>query len=156
MEAVAIAIAILVLVGISLGIVFAVLIQRMKAAGRDRLQVRFPAQTILRSDLTANFFGLESRGRRQVRGNGVLALTSEELWFSRFTPRNDLAIPLSQIETVRLITSHLGKRIFGRQLLYIQFQTPEGTDAAAWLVAQPEEWQAAIAAYCSSLTDTRE
>jgi hypothetical protein len=33
----------------------------------------------------------------------------------------------------------------GSQLLYVEFQTPEGIDTVAWFVAEPEEWQSAIA-----------
>ena len=136
----------LVVVGISL-VIFLIIFQKSgQAVSLKRIESRFPEPSvILRTEPTANFFGLQSRSRSQVRGNGVLVLSAEELWFSRFVPRLDITIPLNQIQEVCLVNSHLGKLAFGSQLLYVEFQTPEGIDAVAWLVAKPEEWQSAIA-----------
>ncbi|MBD1913207.1 MULTISPECIES: hypothetical protein [unclassified Leptolyngbya] len=139
-----ITVGIIIGVGGLLALFFTLLSRQLETTGRERMQARFPTQQILRSEMTANFFGLESRGRGQIRGNGVLVLTPEELWFSQFAPRGNISIPLPQIMQVRLVNAHLGKRILGRKLLYVRFQTPEGTDAAAWVVEDAEGWQAAI------------
>ncbi|NEQ72844.1 MAG: hypothetical protein F6K23_07020 [Okeania sp. SIO2C9] len=139
-----IAAAVIIVVGVGLGIVFSVFFQNMKSAGMERIQEQFPTEEIVRSEQTANFLGLKSRGRGQIRGNGVLALTRKELWFSRFVIRDDISIPTESIQEVRLVDSHLGKRIFGRQLLYVCFLTSDTIDAAAWLVADPYGWKRVI------------
>jgi hypothetical protein len=128
------------------GISLLIFQKRAKAVRPKSIESHFPdPSTIWRTEPSANFFGLKSRGGFQIRGNGVLVLTAEELWFSRSVPRLDISIPLNQIQDVCLVKSHLGKRVFGSQLLYVEFQTPEGVDAVAWFVAQPQEWQSDIA-----------
>jgi hypothetical protein len=139
-------ITILLVLGISL-VIFLIIFQKSgKAVSLQRIESYFPdPSAILRVEPTANFFGLKSRGSSQIRGNGVLVLSIEELWFSRFVPRLDISISLNQIQEVCLVRSHLGKRVFGSKLLYVEFQTDEGINAVAWFVAEPEEWQSAIA-----------
>ena len=139
-----IAVGVTIGVGIIVIVFFTVFRQRLKTTGMERMQARFRPEQILRSETTANFVGLESRGLPQVRGNGVLVLTRDELWFSRWALRDDFSMPLHQIEQILLVDAHLGKRYFGRKLLYVQFQTPQGKDAAAWAVGDPESWQRAI------------
>lgn len=142
-----IAAVVIILVGGGLAIFFTFFWQGMQTSGVERIQERFPSQEIVLSETTANFFGLESRGSFQLRGNGVLVLTEDELWFSRFIKREDITIPLNTIQAVRLVDSHLGKRIFGRKLIYVQFQGSEGLDSGAWLVSDPNRWQKAIASF---------
>lgn len=139
-------IATLVVLGVSL-VIFLIISQKSgKAVSLKRIESRFPdPSAICHIDPTANFFGLKSRSSSQIRGNGVLVLSTEELWFSRFVPRLDISIPLNQIQDVCLVKSHLGKRVFGSQLLYVEFETDDGIDAVAWFVTEPEEWQSAIA-----------
>ncbi len=82
----------------------------------------------------------------RIRGNGVLVLTPNKLWFSRFIKRDDITIPINTIQEVRLVDSHLGKRILGRKLIYVQFQTSGVKDSVACLVAAPERWKMKILA----------
>ncbi len=139
-----IAAVVIVVVGGGLFLFFTVFWDKMQVGGTERIQERFPTEEIIISETTANFFGLESRGSWQIRGNGVLVLTPNELWFSRFIKRDDITIPIQSIQEVRLVDSHLGKRILGRKLIYVQFQTPRGKDSIAWLVADPETWKMKI------------
>ena len=81
-----------------------------------------------------------------IRGNGVLVLNPNKLWFSRFIKRDDITIPVNTIQDVRLVDFHLAKRILGRKLIYVQFQTSGGKDSVAWLVADPERWKMKILA----------
>lgn len=139
-----IAAVVIVVVGVGLAIFFSVFWNQMQVSGVERIQERFPGEEIVLSETSANFLGLESRGSFQIRGNGALVLTPNELWFSRFIKRDDITIPTQSIQDVHLVNSHLGKRILGRQLIYVQFQTSEGKDSAAWLVADPEQWKMTI------------
>lgn len=139
-----IAAVVIVVVGGGLFLFFTVFWDKMQVNGAERIQERFPTEQIILSETSANFFGLESRGSFQIRGNGALVLTPDELWFSRFIKRDDITIPIQSIQEVRLVDSHLGKRILGRKLIYVQFQTPRGKDSIAWLVADPETWKMKI------------
>ncbi|MHA2399680.1 MAG: hypothetical protein ACXADU_12430 [Promethearchaeota archaeon] len=47
----------------------------------NEIHEKFRGQTILLSDDMANFFGQESLGVWKIRGNGVLLLTKEDLFF---------------------------------------------------------------------------
>lgn len=140
----AIAAAVILLVGGSLSLFFIIFWKKMNTSGAHRIKEQFPTKQILRSESTANFFGLASRGRGQLRGNGVLALTPNELWFSRFVKREDINIPLQSITSVELVESHLGKRILGRALLYVEFQQEGKQDAIAWAVTSPTDWKLEI------------
>jgi hypothetical protein len=56
----------------------------------------------------ANFFGVESR-TRQVRGNGVLILTNEGLYFEMGHPNKQLNIPANHIKRTEIVKSYLHK-----------------------------------------------
>ena len=89
----------------------------------------------------ANFFGIESRGVMQIRGNGILLLTNTDLVFAMFRPTREYLIPLANIEKVELVQSHLTKTVF-QPLLKVYFRNEEGTaDSAAWWVANPTKWK---------------
>ena len=119
---------------------FQLLMSRMRRAGEARLRERYPDGEVLLADPLANCFGLESLGRLQVRGNGVLALTPSELWFRRYAGDFELSIPLREVRSVELVPSHLGKRILGRQLLRVRFSRAGTEDTIAWLVPEPWQW----------------
>ncbi|MEZ4452124.1 MAG: hypothetical protein R3B09_21850 [Nannocystaceae bacterium] len=128
---------------VALALFFRWLKRQMRATGEARIQARFPDGT-LRSSPTALFFGLESRGVAQIRGNGALALAADQVWSSAFATQDTIEIPLASIVEVDTCASHLGKRIGGHRLVRIRFRRGDATDAAAWLVDDPEAWRAAI------------
>ena len=88
--------------------------------------------------------GLESRGKGQVRGNGWLVLTDDELRFRQWVPNRETRIPRAAITAVETDRWWLGKSV-GRKLLVVRWQTPEGgADAMAWNVRDLEGWLAAL------------
>lgn len=92
--------------------------------------------------------GLQSRGRGQVRGNGWLVLTPEELRFRQWTPQRDTTISLAAVTEVGTERSWLGKWV-GSSLLCVRWRTAAGgEDAMAWQVPDLEEWLAALRARC--------
>lgn len=117
----------------------------IEGEGRERLEARYQAGEVILSDPAANFFGLESKGSAQVRGNGALALTADHLWFSLLTPQTEITIPLADVLEVSLVEGHLGKTM-ASPLVHVRFRAADGEDAAAWLVRDPERWQREIAA----------
>jgi hypothetical protein len=107
---------------------------------------RLPGVTPLRQELTANFFGQTSKGLAQIRGNGALVLTHDELWFLRLAPRTEYRVPLDRVTAVSLPMSHLGKSIM-RKLLRVEFRSEAGEageDSIAWAVRDPDGWKGAI------------
>jgi hypothetical protein len=90
--------------------------------------------------------GLESRGPRQVRGNGWLVLTPDELRFRMWVPDRETRIPRAAVTAVETDRSWLGKRV-GATLLVVRWRTPEGgEDAMAWHVRDLDGWLAALEA----------
>jgi hypothetical protein len=92
----------------------------------------------------ARGLGLESRGRGQVRGNGWLALTAEELRFRQWVPQRETAIPLAAVTVVETRKTWLGKWV-GSRLLCVRWRTDGGgEDAMAWQVPDLDGWLAAL------------
>lgn len=102
---------------------------------------KFNNQEIKRVFAGANFFGQESIGVWQFRGNGVLILTSEDLYFELWMPKNRICrIPIQSIVKVETAKWHL-RKTKNRLLLKVVFINESGeTDSAAWLVKDLESW----------------
>ena len=93
----------------------------------------------------ANTFGVESRGRAQIRGNGCLAATAKEIVFLMWFPRREVRIPRSAITAVERTKWHLGKSV-GRTLLRVRFTNDEGRpDSVAWWVRDLPAWEELLA-----------
>ena len=98
----------------------------------------------------ANFFGVASFGRRQVRGNGKLVLRGDGLTFTRTIPEKVFVFPRDRFERVETVRTHLGKSIF-RKLLKLHFQNEDGVaDSVAWYVKDLDGWVHALEELCSS------
>ena len=113
--------------------------QGLREQGRAVLSARYPAADVVRSETMALSFGLQSKGAMQMRGNGVLALTRNELYFSMYVGGFALAVPLQTIVAVTLVRSHLGKTQ-GVRLLHVRFTVDGLEDAIAWRVPSLEVW----------------
>jgi len=130
---------------ITLSVVFlavGVLVFWLKMVFRDRREEvakRFRRKKILRQFDMANFYGLESLGRAQARGNGVLVLTQEELYFLKALPRRETVIPVSAITAVSNRRSHLGKSNLVK-LLRVEFENSGKPDAVAFAVDDIDAW----------------
>jgi len=108
-----------------------------------KIETRFAGRRIIMMALNANFFGQKSKGAGQIRGNGALVLTEDELWFNLAAPDREITIPVNQIKSVKLKRSFLGKTVF-RQLLFIEFSYRGQEESIAWSVNNPEKWRVAI------------
>jgi hypothetical protein len=138
---------IVILFGLFAFLEFFFLIWFVRRVGNARYQEamqRFPGQEIIKVYPAANFFGQQTKGVTQIRGQGVLVLTAEQLFFLMWLPKRVLVVPLSLIEKVEIVDSFLYKTKF-RPLLRVDFRNENGTaDAAAWLVDGVKEWKEAI------------
>ena len=134
-------------------IVFVAVMRGIMALVRRRLYQRirrkFAGHTIIRMSIGANFLGQISKGLGQIRGNGALVLTPDQLYFGLFAPRRELTIELGDVVSLSTPRVHLGKTV-GAKLLRVDFYTDGGQDAAAWAVRDLEEWIADIERYRGS------
>jgi len=105
----------------------------------NRVRLRYPGRNYVMISIGANFFGQESSGHKQVRGNGALVLTESELWFTLAIPKREIAIPISSVSNISLVSSFLGKSIF-KPLLCVEFENHGSPDAIAWALKNPEAW----------------
>lgn len=138
-----------VLLGTVWGMVFLWwMLGRIKSASAERIdrEIANPGEILLQ-ETGANFFGLQSRGGMQVRGNGGLVLTNDQLRFFQLLPEREIAIPLDRIEETSLVRSHCGKSVLWTLLRVTYRIGPEATrsvDSAAWYVRNPAEWKRVI------------
>ena len=106
----------------------------------NEIYEKYKNKDILIADDMANFFGLETLGVWKVRGNGVLLLTHEELFFGMWKPKRELKIPVKSIIEITNPKSHMHRSVF-RPLLKVTFKNEKGeTDSAAWYVRDLQKW----------------
>ena len=110
--------------------------------GESKVVRRYPDPKLIElADSRANFLGLSSRGVAQLRGNGILVLAKQELWFDQAVTQFQLTIPIEAIRRVDFTSSHLGKYLPGRRLLRVEFTASTGVvDTAVWAVREPDRW----------------
>jgi len=139
------------LLGILIGIIilsgfliFIHYLKKVKAKIQKKIAQRYSGQNIILKEESANFFGKESLKSKQVRGNGILILTENEIYFSMFMPRKEIIVSIDSIHSIDTPISFLGKTKF-KPLLKINFEArQEVQDSAAWLVRDVEKWKKEI------------
>lgn len=108
------------------------------------VRARLGAERVTALEDGANCFGVESKGRAQIRGNGVLAATDDEILFVMWFPRKEVRIRRDRITAVERAKSHLGKTVF-QPLLRVRFTDDQGNpDSVAWWVSDVSTWEAAL------------
>jgi hypothetical protein len=118
--------------------------KKMRARAASEVRARLGGDHILLMEDGANSFGVESRGPWQIRGNGCLAATADDLLFVMWFPRREVHIPRATITGVEQARSHLGKTI-GYPLLRVRFTNPDGRpDSVAWWVRDVSRWRALL------------
>jgi hypothetical protein len=94
-----------------------------------------------------NFFGQKSEEGLNIKGNGSLLLTPDQLHFKKWIPDQDLIIPLKNIKNVERVDSFMGKSK-NRPLLKIDFNNKDGKmDSAAWLLDNMHNWENVLKDY---------
>lgn len=128
-----IAVAMVILVAMAL--LFLLISVRKKGKEcHEAVAKRFRREDVICQDDSASFFGRRSKKFKQVRGNGVLILTENELFFKRLMPDMEISIPLKNVQGMETPSSFLGKSIF-RPLLKVDYRTETGeVDSIAWYV----------------------
>jgi len=114
---------------------------RIQATRKKELLNKFEGKNILKIASNANFFGQQSMGYSQIRGNGVLLLTADELYFEMLIPKRSFSIRISSILSIETPRSFLGKSK-GRKLLKVVFKDEnQKEDSMAWMVVDLAGWQ---------------
>lgn len=120
--------------------------KKTRAAIAGELRDRLGAHRIVALDDGANCFGVESKGKWQVRGNGVLAATNEEIVFIMWLPRREVRVPRGRVTGIERVKWHLGKSV-GHTLLLVRFTNEGGRpDSVAWWVRDLDAWETALRA----------
>ena len=104
---------------------------------------RFDKTEILGATTRANSFGFKSKGGAQIRGNGALVLTRNELCFVRAVPREEYLIPIGSIRKVSMPKTFNGKSVFV-PLLRVDFDSENGEESIAWALKRADKWKDAI------------
>ena len=109
-------------------------LKRLAKNNAQAVRDRYAGRTLHILVENVNFFGQQSLGVTQGRGNGTLAVAEDEIYFLRWLPQKEFVVPLRDIESVEIVKSFLGKTRF-TPLLKITFRSASGTsDAMAWHV----------------------
>ena len=121
-----------------------ILLRRRRRALIAEIDARLARDGVVANEDGANFFGLESRGPWQVRGNGYLAASTREIVFVMWLPRKEIVIARDRITSIDRAKWHLGKT-FGIPLLRVRFtDSAARPDTAAWAVADLPAWEVAL------------
>lgn len=143
MSPVEVMVLLIVIFGVIALVLFVVLKQVQKLGERrtDALIADYPKHVWVES---VNYFGRQSDGVMQMRGNGSLLLTEDSLVFELWVPQKRLMIPLNSITEITNPRAFLGKSK-GQRLLRIDYTGENNQpDAAAWLVRNLETTQTSI------------
>jgi hypothetical protein len=107
------------------------------------IQENFEKKDVIGATTRANFFGVKSKGGKQIRGNGAIVLTKDQLFFIRAMPFKESIIPVNSIGQVSLPKIFNGKSAFSK-LLCIHYNIDGVEDSIAWSIRNPEKWKASI------------
>ncbi|MHA1784934.1 MAG: hypothetical protein ACTSVY_10790 [Candidatus Helarchaeota archaeon] len=129
------------------------MIRRFAERRKRKILTRFKDKKIFLVSIMANFFGIESKGHRQIRGNGVLILTEDELFFQLLLPKREYLIPISSMVKISKPKHHLKKIKFIR-LLKITFKHNNVIDSAAWYLKNLDEWISTLEELTGLKTDS--
>lgn len=130
--------------GVCLFLLMISFIRGLQRKKLEKILSRFSRESIVRISSNASFFGLGSAGGKQIRGNGVLILTKDQLFFEMLLPSKIIQIPLNRIRAIETPRSHAGKAVAWK-LLKIVYQAEDGSeDSAAWAVRDLEGWMEMI------------
>lgn len=120
------------------------IIVSIKRNRAEELFANYHKDKIIYFSKEVNYFGRKSENRLQIRGNGSLLLTPDELHFLRWVPKKNIVISLDDITQIERVDSFLDKKI-NRELLKVDFNNERGEiDSAAWMVDNMKAWEKVI------------
>ncbi|MDZ7724130.1 MAG: hypothetical protein U5R06_15320 [candidate division KSB1 bacterium] len=78
---------VIIVAGVLIGVW--IFLQQKAKTRLQQIEQETGSQTVLYKDRSANFFGQAWRGYKQVRGNGVLLITREQIMFHMWVPERN-------------------------------------------------------------------
>jgi hypothetical protein len=134
----------LVILAVVAALLVAVMLWVRRAVRRSQrtLQAALAGRPVVAAE-NALSLGVASRGKRQLRGSGTLALCHDRVLFVQWAPSSVLEILFADITRVDTTKVHLGKSV-GARLLRISWMTPDGGDEIAFQVRDVDHWLAAL------------
>jgi hypothetical protein len=138
--------------GIALAVVVAAVVgatlRTLQRRRVPRVLANLAGKEILLVEPGAVWGGRQSLGSGQLRGSGVLVLTSDLLYYEMSSPRRVTKIPLRGVLEIETPRRYLGN-VAVRPMLKVSFKTKvRSRDAVAWVVPRAEEWVERIAELC--------
>jgi hypothetical protein len=119
-------------------------LRRLRDDTAQEVSDRLGADAVVKLDDVVRFFGLSSAGMFQIRGNGCLAATDDQLLFRLWIPRREVLIERASVTAIDTPRSHRGKATL-RRLLRVTYTDMKGEqDAAAWEVRDLDAWLDAL------------
>ncbi len=135
---------ILLLITIIVFVVFIISIRNIIVKRKKEIIAKFKDKEILLISSNANYFGTETLKSFQIRGNGFLILTKDELFFQMWTSKKEISIPISNLRSAETVKSFLGKTVY-TPLLKVNFKNEHNdSDSIAWLVKNLHQWAKTI------------
>ena len=128
------------LVMVVIWILFMIAVRRLTGRRQSELEAELQDETIRYIENGPNFFGQRSKGFRQIRGNGVLALTDQAVHFLMWLPRRKVVIRRDAVTQVEEARTFFYKTNLV-PLLKLSFINEKGEeDACAWHVRDLQHW----------------
>jgi hypothetical protein len=122
-------------------------LRRLRDDTAHEVSDRLGADAVVKLDDVVRFFGLSSAGMFQIRGNGCLAATDDQLLFRLWIPRREVLIERASVTAIDTPRSHRGKATL-RRLLRVTYTNLKGErDAAAWEVRDLDAWLRALSGW---------
>ncbi len=119
-------------------------LRRLSRKALTQAMENWESEGVILSERVSNFFGRESAGYAQVRGNCAFLLTEAGLRHLMWSPRRQLTINWDKVRKAEKVKYHLGKTKL-RHLVKVHFINEKGEpDSAAWYVRNVELWIEAI------------
>lgn len=128
---------------VGIGLLTKVILGWIRSSLVARIHACYRPEQILLEEYRANFFGKESAGVFQVRGNGALVLTATDLHFFMLVPKTEICIPISSIREMTITKQHLYK-VTPFDLLKVVYTEKDRIDSIAWYLPQPATWKQRI------------
>ncbi len=132
-------------------ILLRIILRQVRSSLKTYIREHFDKTEILKSTVSANYFGRQSLGGRQVKGNGALVLTKDTLYFKRAVPHLEIIIPLTSILEISMPRSFNGRSVGGK-LLCVEYKKEQEQDAIAWSLPGTGEWVFELKKRCTHLS----
>lgn len=120
-----------------------VIFNSVRSKLEKHIQQKFNKDLIVGATSKANFFGIKSKGAKQIKGNGAIVLTKEQIYFVRALPFKEYIIPINTVKNVSMPKSFNGRSVF-RNLLCVHYYADGQEESIAWVVENPDRWKVTI------------